>query len=343
MAKRPAVSTADFEEKLRNRLNQMNSAGNTRGNMVLNTLPAPNSVSLEEVVKNQDAATNAAAPAASMPTDLDFDAKAGQLADIPLDKIDTNASYQTRFALDEEHVEATCNAFQASGQREPIKLRRNGDRYELLSGHHRFESALRIGWITIQALVYEMTHEEALMTSLLQNAGRKNESAYELAVAMTVALENNLVRGQAGLAAAWGLSQGRVSQILNILKLPAEILAVARKHPHLLNSRTIKPVRELCEAHPEHVTTVAEGLLRIIDGSDESTVKAWVLQSIQQAGQQVAQVKSRIIPSSSGTPLFVFKNTNGRITIELKGDKSQAKRIEQIVFDTLSETAKTLT
>lgn len=324
MAKRE--TDTEFQARLRERAGLGNAGG-----MVLNPLPQHKPVSLESMLETSSATTSVNTPVPAT--------EHGNIEIyVPLDRIVSNPKYQTRTNLDEGHVEDIRRSFHSSGQREPIPVRRVGDKYEHLGGHHRLEAARRESWDKILVRVLVLSDFDALKFALLHNSGHKDETDYERARLFQLMLDEKIVRTQVEIADISGLSKGRVSQIMEILKLPTPVLDLVHQYPQLLNSRTIKPVRELCDAHPEHLDKVLEALTRIIDGHDESSVKPWVLQSIQALQKQKegpALQPPRVISNKRGVAMFEVAAKGNRITIALTANKDQIERVECLVYEAL--------
>jgi len=71
-------------------------------------------------------------------------------------------------------VEAMEASLKAVGLKNPIKLRLvSPGIYEIISGHIRFAGAQKLGWETIQAVVLDLTPEQALLEAILDNRGQE--------------------------------------------------------------------------------------------------------------------------------------------------------------------------
>jgi len=90
---------------------------------------------------------------------------------VSLDLIDPHPD-NPRFALREEIVQTIRKQIEASGYDEvhSVLLRRLGDRFQLIDGHHRTEAARRAGLADVPAWIREYTNEEAFMQLALANA-----------------------------------------------------------------------------------------------------------------------------------------------------------------------------
>lgn len=82
--------------------------------------------------------------------------------------------YSPREEFDEEFINDLAKSMEASGQWDPILVRRN-DRgeYELIAGSQRLEAARRLGWKEIEANILDVDEQEAAMLALETNIVRK--------------------------------------------------------------------------------------------------------------------------------------------------------------------------
>lgn len=285
---------------------------------VLNPLPGKSNLSLDEAL----ARANAGA------------ANGHASAEIALELMDTDPQYQTRLSLDEEHIEELRKAFLAVGMKEPIRLRKKGDRYVVLRGHHRREAAVRAGWSHAPAIVIDVDDREALLDALISNGGRLDETDFEKSLAYQRAVDLGFAKSQTEISVLFGITQARVSQVMEFQKLPPEIISLLRERPNLITYRVARHIRELCEKHPAHINVITEGMMRIVEGAEEGSVRAWVLQTIQKL---TSPARPTLVPREIMTPAgrsFCSVRTSGqKITIDAKGVKAEV--LEQAIFETL--------
>jgi len=137
---------------------------------------------------------------------------------------DVEASpYQAR-DMDEQAQEVLAASLQQDGQLEPVRLRRVGDRFEVISGHRRIDAARRLAWTSIRALVYEVGETDALRMLLVDNLQRKDLSPLDEARQFNAALLQ-LGWSAKTIAKAAGRSESYVRQRLGLLDLSSEAQA----------------------------------------------------------------------------------------------------------------------
>jgi len=70
-------------------------------------------------------------------------------------------------------VKGLRKSFSEIGQKTPIVVRPVGDKYEVISGHHRLTAARELGWELIKCVVRNYTYEEACKEYLDSNIHRR--------------------------------------------------------------------------------------------------------------------------------------------------------------------------
>ena len=66
---------------------------------------------------------------------------------------------------------------------QPVVVRQQGGRYELIAGHRRWEAAKRAGLTTIPAVIREATDQEMLELALIENIHREDLNCIDRAMA----------------------------------------------------------------------------------------------------------------------------------------------------------------
>ncbi len=116
------------------------------------------------------------------------------------------------------------------GVLEPILVRRTesaevgpqGVKFDIVAGERRYRAALEAGLFEIPAIELEVSAEEALEITLIENLQRKDLNAFEEAEGYQ-ALGNLHDYTQEQIAQAVGRSRSSIAESLSLLALPAEI------------------------------------------------------------------------------------------------------------------------
>ena len=90
---------------------------------------------------------------------------------IPISSIDDfpNHPFEVR---DDEEMELLANSISSNGVLNPVILRANGERFEIIAGHRRKYACAKIGVAEVPAIVREMTREEAIVEMVDSNLRR---------------------------------------------------------------------------------------------------------------------------------------------------------------------------
>lgn len=103
----------------------------------------------------------------------------GEIVAIALSEIDTTDRLRP---VDPAHVEAIALSIEQCGLQSPIILRPEGNRYQLVAGWHRLAAVGRLGWTDVDAIVKNLTAEEARLVEIDENLMRRELSALDRAI-----------------------------------------------------------------------------------------------------------------------------------------------------------------
>ena len=100
---------------------------------------------------------------------------------VPISLIDDFADHPFQ-VRDDEDMELLIQSIDNNGVLNPVILRKNGERYELIAGHRRKHACLRLGISGIPAIVRELSRDEAVVEMVDSNLQREHilpsEKAY---------------------------------------------------------------------------------------------------------------------------------------------------------------------
>lgn len=148
---------------------------------------------------------------------------AGELVrEIPVDQIDRNP-YQTRTKFDEAALSELAESIKVSGVIQPIVVRTlpNG-RFQLIAGERRWQASQRAGKPKVPAIVKQVSNEQAMEITIIENLQREDLNAMEQARAYErLGKEFGLTQEQ--MAQRTGKDRSSVANFLRLLKLPPEV------------------------------------------------------------------------------------------------------------------------
>jgi ParB family transcriptional regulator, chromosome partitioning protein len=149
----------------------------------------------------------------------------GELRELPVETIRPNPS-QPRTKFDPEALAGLALSIAESGVVQPLLVRplRDGG-YELIAGERRWRAAQQAGLKKVPAIVRDSEQAERLQVALIENMVRENLNPVEEARACA-ALVDDLGLSREDLARRIGRSRPAVSNLIRLLDLPDEALAL---------------------------------------------------------------------------------------------------------------------
>ena len=107
---------------------------------------------------------------------------------VPIHAIDEFPDHPFQVKNDEE-MERLVRSIDMNGVLTPVIARKNGERYELVSGHRRKRACEILGIEVIPIIVREMSRDEAIMTMVDSNLQREHILPSEKARAYKMKME----------------------------------------------------------------------------------------------------------------------------------------------------------
>lgn len=164
----------------------------------------------------------AAAPKALVPRDI-----SGEASKIGLGKIDPNP-WQPRRDFRADELDDLVGSMREHGLLQPVTLRRQGDRYQIIAGERRFRAARLLDWSSIPALVREASDRDMLELAILENLQRADLNPLDVALAYRRLMEEFKLT-QEEVANKVGTSRPQVANTLRLLELPGELKVLLTK------------------------------------------------------------------------------------------------------------------
>jgi ParB family chromosome partitioning protein len=148
----------------------------------------------------------------------------GKPLEIPLDQLDRNP-FQTRSHMNEEQIAELAASIKANGVVQPVLVRplANG-RFQLIAGERRWRASELAGKATIPAILRQVSDEQAMEITIVENLQRADLNAMEQARAFE-RLSREFHMTQEQMAVRTGKDRATVANFLRLLKLPASVQA----------------------------------------------------------------------------------------------------------------------
>jgi ParB family chromosome partitioning protein len=143
----------------------------------------------------------------------------GKPREIPLDQIDRNP-FQTRSTVNEEQLAELAASITANGVVQPILVRplTNG-RFQLIAGERRWRASQVAGKATIPAILRQVSDEQAMEITIVENLQRADLNPMEQARAFE-RLSREFHMTQEQMALRTGKDRASVANFLRLLRLP---------------------------------------------------------------------------------------------------------------------------
>jgi ParB family chromosome partitioning protein len=141
---------------------------------------------------------------------------------IPIEKIHPNRN-QPRVDFNPESLRELASSIREKGLLEPIIVRPDGDRFELVAGERRWRACSIAGLKEVPALIRRMESDESLEVALIENIQRTDLNPVEEARAYQ-RLAESFGRTHEEISKRVGKDRSTVSNLLRILRLPEEVL-----------------------------------------------------------------------------------------------------------------------
>jgi ParB family chromosome partitioning protein len=157
-------------------------------------------------------------------------AEAGPPRSLPLTSIQAGHS-QPRRTMEQQPLEELAASIAANGVIQPILVRplsrteSGAPMYEIVAGERRWRAAKLAGLTDIPVAVRELSDQEAVAIALIENVQREDLTPAEEARALQRLVEDFELTHQA-VADAVGRSRAAVSNLIRLLELPAEVVAL---------------------------------------------------------------------------------------------------------------------
>ncbi len=243
-----------------------------------------------------------------------MDENAGTYFMCEIDNIIPNR-FQPRTTFSEKELEKLKASIADKGILQPLLVRKNNDSYELIAGERRLRAAKLAKLEYVPVLVKELSDEQMLEISIIENVQRQNLNPLEEAEAYhRLVYEFNYT--QAMVAQKIGKDRSTIANFIRLMGLP-EII----KESLIKNEITMGHARALLGA-----------------GNEENQIKAWEIviekqYSVRAAEQLVNEMKSQSNNSKKASSNASKKQSEN----DKKNDDNQDKIYRDQICSDLSK------
>jgi len=190
-----------------------------------------------------------------------------KITEVMLSEID-EPSVVDRVEIDPEGIAELAENISEIGLLQPVLLRPISGRYEIVAGHRRFLACQKLGLSLIDAVIKEMTDQEAAIIRASENLARENLTAIEEAVIFGNLLTNHSMSVEQ-VAKKFGYKPGTIRRRTDLLKMPPPLQqAVHKKQISVTVAEELWPISDLADL--DYYLTFA-----IENGCTKETARLW--------------------------------------------------------------------
>lgn len=152
--------------------------------------------------------------------------RSGDLLHLSVQDIDENP-FQPRRDFDESELASLAESLKEHDMLQPVLVRRNGGRYQLISGERRLRAAIKAGWATVPARLREADDRLVAELAIVENLQRQDLNPIEKALSFKRYLDEHRCT-QEELAGRLKLDRSTIANLVRLLELPPGVLDALR-------------------------------------------------------------------------------------------------------------------
>ncbi|MBL8220222.1 MAG: ParB/RepB/Spo0J family partition protein, partial [Bryobacterales bacterium] len=145
-----------------------------------------------------------------------------------IDRIDPNP-LQPRTVFQPDRLRELAQSIDANGIIQPLIVRQQGERYELVAGERRWRASRLAGLTEVPVVVVNTSNDRLLEVSLIENVQREDLNPMEIAQALDKLHREHLLSHE-DIARRTGKDRSSVTNMLRLLKLPPDIQLLLAEH-----------------------------------------------------------------------------------------------------------------
>lgn len=150
-------------------------------------------------------------------TDEGAEKLVGNIMEVSLEDIYPNAT-QPRTYFDEKALQDLAQSIKSLGIIQPITLRKDGEKFEIISGERRFRASKIAGLDSVPAYIRLVNDQELLEMALVENIQREDLDAIEVALTYQRLLEE-IGLTQENLSQRVGKERSTITNSIRLLRL----------------------------------------------------------------------------------------------------------------------------
>jgi ParB family chromosome partitioning protein len=260
----------------------------------------------------------------------------GAIANIPLNKIETNP-FQPRNTFEKQSLNELAISIMEQGIIQPVTVRKLGfDKYQLISGERRFRAAKIAGLEFVPTFIRVANDQQMLEMALIENIHRKDLNSMDIAISYQRLIEECNIT-QETLSERIGKDRTTIANYIRLLKLPPEIqLAIKDEKISMGHARAIINIEKV-DVQLQILQAIITKNLSVRD------VERIVKELNGQALPPVKKTKKAVLPAKHSTiknelseqygiKIDIRRNTKGKGSIVIPfGSEKEFDRIVSLL------------
>lgn len=229
---------------------------------------------------------------------------------ISLDLID-DPKLAMRSDVRKSNLEELAADMKAVGLIEPIVVRQNGKRYEIIAGHRRTQAARYLNWGMIEAKIVEVDDEKALSMRLIENSSREDVDPVDESLFIMDIMEHHKksiddICQMMKRSKAWVVSRLEVSQMpdymQDYLQKKMLSLAAAIELNKIENEKDKRYYTNYAAVQGSKVNTVKQWRATLMSKTGLSDGESVILDV---ANQEVEYKRQQVVCEKCGKPVYL--------------------------------------
>ena len=236
---------------------------------------------------------------------------------VPIDLIEPNPNQPRQVMGDLSELMASIAE---KGIIEPLIVRQQGDRFQIIAGERRYQAAVQVGLKELPAVIREANEAELMEIALVENLQRKDLTPFEEAEAMH-SLAQKCGYTHEMLARKLGKSRTAVTESLSLHSMPEDVKNLCRLADISSKSLLLQVVRQ---SDPQKMAALVER----ITSHDQPATR-----------DEVRRATAKPKPGRPKAFTFNYRPDHKHFTLKLSFRKGKAERdeviaaLEQILTD----------
>jgi ParB family chromosome partitioning protein len=225
------------------------------------------------------------------------DSSKNGITEIKLSLLEPNP-YQPRKTFDKSALDELANSIKENGVIQPLIVRKNGKKYQIVAGERRFRASTIAGLQVVPVIIKTLTDHSMMEIAIVENLQREDLNPIEEAQGINSYMKE-LGYTQEQTSEKLGKSRSAIANLLRLLNLPASVQKLVSE-----NKLTMGHARTLLGFDSQHdmenlaKRIVAEGLSvrqveEIVSGNKTSEKHA-VSKSTKTQNQYVSEVVEKL-------------------------------------------------